>query len=102
MSQDQIILDDGVYYVDLNSNYEPSCAPGFLERRCSVGMTTPGGFECVGNFDKALDGTWNASINDHYDPATDGDSRMLVKGVSRMDAITALWANRTSAVSVHQ
>ena len=97
MTTDEIILDDGEFFIDLNCNYEASNAPGFLERRCAYNATTPGGFECVGSFDKALDGTWNASINMAYDPETDSDSRVVVDGVTRMDAITALWGARIEA-----
>ncbi|POR07961.1 hypothetical protein [Diaphorobacter sp. LR2014-1] len=101
MSKDQIILDDGVYFVDLNCNYETAKAPGFLQRRCSNGLTTPGGYECVGSFDKAADGTWRADVNAAYDPETDGDCRRVIEGVSRMDAIAALWAARKSDLATH-
>lgn len=101
MAKDQIILDDDEYFIDLNCNYEATIAPGFLQRRCAYGLTTPAGFECVGSFDKALDGTWNASVNAPYDPETDGDSLAVAEGVSRMDAIAALWAARKSALTTH-
>lgn len=42
------ILDDGEYYIELNVNFPAADAPGFLQRRCYVGVTTPGGYECVG------------------------------------------------------
>ena len=72
MTTDKVILDDGEFYIDLNCNYEASNAPGFLERRCPYSATTPGGFECIGSFGKALDGTWKADVNAPYDPDTDG------------------------------
>ena len=98
MTPDEIILDDGVFFIDLNCNYEVSSAPGFLERRCAYGPKTPGGFECIGSFDKALDGTWTADVNAPYDPVTDGDCRKVATGASRMDAIAALWRERHSAL----
>ena len=97
MEKDQVILDDGEFFIDLNCNYEASNAPGFLERRCPYSATTPGGFECIGSFDKAVDGTWRADVNAPYDPATDGDCRIVAQGVSRLDAIAALWRERHTA-----
>ena len=97
MTQDEIILDDGVFFIDLNCNHKPSEAPGFLERRCGYGPKSPGGYECVGGFEQALDGTWRADVNTPYDPATDGDCRFVIEGVSRMDAIAALWRERHAA-----
>lgn len=101
MAKDQTILDDGEYFIDLNCNYEASIAPGFLQRRCAYSVTTPGGFECVGVFEKSLDGSWRADVNSAYDPDTDGDCRVVIQGVSRMDAIAALWANRKTALTSH-
>ena len=97
MTTDKVILDDGEFCIDLNCNYEASNAPGFLERRCPYSATTPGGFECIGSFDKAVDGTWRADVNAPYDPATDGDCRIVAQGVSRLDAIAALWRERHTA-----
>lgn len=99
MSKGQIVLDDGVFYIELNDNHKASIAPGFLQRRCPHGLTTPGGFECVGSFDRSLDDTWQASVNAPYDPETDSDSKTVAEGVSRMDAIAALWAARKSALA---
>ena len=48
-------------------------------------------------FEQALDGTWRADVNTPYDPATDGDCRIVIEGVSRMDAIAALWRERHAA-----
>ncbi len=102
MATDEIILDDGKFFIDLNCNYEASNAPGFLERRCAYSATTPGGYECIGSFDKALDGTWKADVNATYDPETDGDCFIVAKGVSRMEAITALWRARHVALVNHR
>lgn len=102
MSTNKIILDDGKFYIDLNVNYESSTAPGFLSHRCALGPATPGGFECVGGFQKSTDGTWCANINAHYDSETDGDSEVVTQGVTRMDAIAALWSARNQAPLSHQ
>lgn len=102
MSSNQIILDDGKFFMSLNVNYEASIAPGFLSRRCALGPGTPGGYECVGSFQKSTDETWSANINAHCDPETDGDSEVVAKGVTRLDAIAALWTARTQAILSHQ
>lgn len=102
MAKDQIILDDGEYFIDLNCNFEATIAPGFLQRRCAYSSTTPGGFECVGGFEKSFDGTWRVDVNAAYDPDTDGDCRVVIEGVTRMDAIAGLWANRKTALTSHR
>ena len=102
MHKDQVILDDGMFFVALNSNYAADDAPGFLNRRCSYGLTTRGGYECVGGFDKALDGRWRADVNAPYDSETDGDCRRVIEGVFRMDAIAALWRERHNAYPYHR
>ena len=102
MSHDQIILDDGTFYIDLNVNYKSHEAPGFLSRRCALRPTTPGGYECVGSFQKSADGAWGANINAHYDSNTDSDCKVVAEGVTRMDAIAALWLARKQALLSHQ
>lgn len=97
MTKDQIILDDGTFFIELNCNHEAGDAPGFLNRRCAHGPTTPGGYECVGSFDKASKGRWNASVDTRYDPATDSDSRLVSTGTYRLGAIIALWQARHDA-----
>ena len=101
MNTDQIILDDGEYYIVLNCNYPAQNAPGFLQRRCSIGPTTPGGYECLGSFDNMPNGTWKTDVTAPYDAETDGDCRVVAIGVSRMEAINALWKARMSVLSTH-
>ena len=96
------ILDDGEYYVELNVNFPASDAPGFLQRRCYVGVTTPGGYECVGGFERNARGLWQASIDAAYDPTTGSDSRLLGQHRSRLDAIAALWSARRRALCRHK
>lgn len=97
MCNGETILDDGQFYIELNVNYEPSVAPGFLQRRCSYGVTTPSGFECVGSFQKSLDGTWSADVSAPLNEDDDSDCLLIAKGVNRMEAIVALWRNRQVA-----
>lgn len=98
---DVVILDDGMFYIDLNCNYSPALAPGFLQHRCYVGVTTPGGYECVGSFDQKHDGMWEASIDIEYDHETESDARILGRFPTRLDAIAALWAARHQAHCRH-
>lgn len=96
-----VILDDGLFYVELNCNYGAAEAPGFLQCRCYVGVTTPGGYECIGSFDKRVDGGWRASVDLAYDAATDSDNRELGVFSKRLDAIAALWGARHQAYRRH-
>lgn len=96
-----IVLDDGSYYVELNVNSDPHDAPGFLQRRCAVGLHTPGGYECLGSFNPTPGGAWRADVNAPYDNTTDSDARDLGRFADRVDAILALWAARHDAFSVH-
>jgi hypothetical protein len=97
-----MLLDDGLFYVDLNCNYPPAFAPGFLQRRCYLGVTTPGGYECVGSFDRsASDGMWEDSIDVPYNPAADSDARLIGRFPKRLGAIVALWGSRHEAHCRH-
>ena len=72
--QGLVIVDDGEYYIELNINYDATIAPGFLQRRCCFGVTTPGGYDCIGSFERDARGVWQASIDAPYDERTGGDS----------------------------
>lgn len=98
----EIILDDGQWYVELNCNYPAEDAPGFLQARCPAGPTTPGGFECVGSFERdTITGHWRASVNAPLDPATDSDSLSLGAFPDRLSAIAVLWRRRHEALRRH-
>jgi len=102
MNEDVIVLDDGEFYIELNCNYDAVIAPGFLQRQCAWGLTTPSGFECVGGFSRKADGTWWAEVNASFDEDTGGDCCVVAEGVSRMDAIAALWQRRHDALCSHR
>lgn len=102
MAKEKIIVDDGRFYIALNANHDANSAPGFLEIRCSQSVTTPGCYDCIGSFDKAPDGKWRASIAAPRDPETDEDSRIVAKGVTRMEAIVSLWRARHAAYGAHR
>lgn len=95
------VLDDGEFYIELNVNSPAREAPGFLQRRCYVGVTTPGGYECIGSFEREPAGGWSASIDIPYDEEADSDSRRLGHFDERLDAIAALWGARRDAYCRH-
>lgn len=99
--KDAVVLDDGRYYIELNGNYDVAEAPGFLQVRCYVGVTTPGGYECIGAFSRKVDGLWVADIAAHYDIATDSDVTVVGSYRDRLDAIVALWGRRHDALRRH-
>ncbi|NLP65530.1 hypothetical protein [Paraburkholderia sacchari] len=102
MAQQLILIDDGVFYIERNVNGDAAVTNGFLLRRCKVGVTTPGGYECIGGYERAPSGMWRASINVPYDAITDSDSYELgdTFGTNR-DAIAALWKSRHEAHCQH-
>ena len=97
-----VILDDGRYYIELNVNHPRASAPGFLQRRCYVGVTTPDGYECLGSFEQdSRSGLWLASISRPYDEAIDSDCENLGRFPRRLDAVVALWGARHRAYYRH-
>jgi hypothetical protein len=39
---DGVLLDDGEYFIEHNTNYPLERGNGFLQRRCAVSVTSPG------------------------------------------------------------
>ncbi len=97
-----LVLDDGQFFVELDGNYPTCVAPGFLWRRCYVGVTTPGGYECIGGFDRDARGLWQATIDMPYNDVRDSDSLEVGGFKDRLDAIVALWGIRRKAHCRHQ
>ena len=97
-----VILDDGEFCVALNADFPSAIAPGFLQRRCYVGVTTPDGYECVGSFDQDKQGMWCPSVDSTYDETTDRVCLSLGAHVRRLDAIVALWGARRQAHCRHR
>jgi hypothetical protein len=102
MTTNQIILDDGQFYIELNTNFESACAPGFLHHRCVQSPTNPGGHECVGSFQKSTAEYWSADIQSAYNVETDSDCNVVAMKATRLDAIAALWTARKFAYLAHQ
>lgn len=97
MSTSQIIIvDDGRFFIDLNTTYEARKAPGFLNLRCFQGSASRA-FHCIGSFDIAPDGMWRANVAIPYDHDLDANTRTVIAGVGRLEAITALWRIRHDA-----
>ena len=92
-----IVLDDGEYFVHLANHQPRDTAVGFLERRCPLSDATPGGAECLGAFTSSADCTWQARIATAGNAPTDPGFRVVATGVSRLDAIVALWRSRLEA-----
>lgn len=94
---ENVLLDDGEFYVEHNAGYPLERGNGFLLRRCKVTLTTPGGYECVGGYNQKPDGQWCADVHVLFDEASDSDCcRVGVYG-DRLDAIAALWLARHTA-----
>lgn len=92
----RVSLDDGDFYVEHNQNYPVDAGNGFLLRRCSQTVTTPGGYECVGGYEHLLNGLWRSHIS--ADCTEESDCRSLGEFASRSEAIAQLWLNRHLAV----
>ena len=96
-----VVLDDGEYFIELNPNMQPAEAPGFLQQRWYVGVTTPGGYECIGSFERHAGDEWEASIDTSIDD-NGSDSRRLGRFAQRLDAIVTLWTARHDALCRHR
>lgn len=101
MDKHLLLLDDGEFYIERNSNGEATKANGFLHRRCPTSPSTPGGYECIGGYERGTTGEWRASINAAYDQASDSDCRELGRFATNLDAITVLWKARRDAYCQH-
>lgn len=101
---ERAVKDDGEFYVVLNSNYPPEKANAFLQRRCITGVTTPGGYECVGVADTTYTPNgrkWVAHVSKPYDEETDSDMTGLGTFDAQQQAIDALWEGRHQAYCRH-
>jgi hypothetical protein len=96
-----VLLDDGVFYIQTSAAAQPARAAGFLHRRCYYGVTSPGGFECIGSFTTDSEGRWQARIDAPYDSLADDDTRPVGLYVDRFDAIVCLWRHRAMALCRH-
>jgi hypothetical protein len=97
VSKELILQDDGLYYIERNCNGDPDTTNGFLQHRCPVTATTPGGYECVGSYERNLSGTWRASIDVPYVEDSDIETQEFGPFGTRIEAIAALWIARHSA-----
>ncbi|PHV35899.1 hypothetical protein [Janthinobacterium sp. BJB304] len=46
-----ILLDDGKFYIEHNTNCDPAEGNGFRKRRCKTSRQTPGGWDAVVGYD---------------------------------------------------
>ena len=95
--KDMTILDDGAYFVALATPLAGRGSAGLLERRCAISQTAPSGSRCVGTFFRMATGLWAARVSTDFDATTGLAYREVVRDVSRIEAIAALWTTRHCA-----
>ena len=86
-----IILDDGQYFIELEGPSSDRTAPGLLIKRCAHSISTPSGFECIGEFSNNSGVQWEAKL------FTDKSNLIYVFPdllLGRHDAICNLWKLR--------
>lgn len=95
----EVIIDDGTFYIELNVNYPPASAPGFLHVRRPTSDSSGLGDECIGAFQEQLNGKWSADVQapPGDDSDWESDIRSIVTDVDRMTAIVSLWRARKMA-----
>jgi hypothetical protein len=86
-----IILDDGEYFIELEGPSSDRTAPGLLIKRCGHSISTPSGFECIGEFSKNGSFQWETKIFADKTNEIHVFSDIL-RG--RHDAICTLWKLR--------
>lgn len=91
---EHVLLDDGQFVIQHNSNYPLDAGNGFLLATCPVTLATPAGTDCIGGYDLKSDGTWIADTVQR--PASDEETDSFVLGYfpTRNEAIAALWLDR--------
>lgn len=95
---DEVLLDDGTFYVTLRQDPRGSrMAAGVLRKRCAVGLHTPFGYDCIGQFSKQPDGQWLAGIDVQSEVGSGVEEYLVVHDVPRMAAIVAMWLSRHNA-----
>lgn len=102
INKELLLLDDGEYYIEHNCNYPLESGNGFLHRRCAFGLTTPGGYEVIGEYSQTVAGVWSVHIAKDLDVETDSDALSLGSFANRLDAITTLWQRRKEALCKHR
>jgi hypothetical protein len=92
-TEKSIIVDDGTFYIQLDESYEHRNAPGFLLKRCNRSITTPSGFQVLGEFAFEND-IWFVDLHAVSDSEDDAEGKHIGKFDGRLDAIHALWKAR--------
>lgn len=95
--KETILIDDGTYYIALDSKFPEATAPGFLKKRCASTAQAPAGCECIGTFSLGTNDNWESEISTGFDPVSGQDARNLGAAVSRISAIANLWQARHQA-----
>ena len=91
-----MILDDGIYYIERDANTPEHIGNGFLHRRCTTTLTSPG-YEVIGQYFYKGVGTWHVVIDQAYNAESNSDLLFLGKFTNQTEAITSLWQHRKQA-----
>ncbi|WP_367190337.1 hypothetical protein [Burkholderia sp. Ed8] len=93
-----VLLDDGVYFIESDPNIGLSGMAGCLMRRCDRESPNANAAECVGTYALTEDSKWQVSIRSYYDPRIHSDMREIGAFEERLDAICTLWKSRHNAI----
>ncbi|TCF96456.1 hypothetical protein BZM26_37570 [Paraburkholderia strydomiana] len=96
---DDVLLDDGKYFVQRNLSNPPAADNGFLMRRCRHHVTGPVDVECVGGYDLSGDGQWLVDVATPDNGKDNAGSRVIGRFGTRLEAIHALWQHRHEALT---
>ncbi|MBN3815099.1 hypothetical protein G3N57_00070 [Paraburkholderia sp. Se-20369] len=93
-----VLLDDGIYFIENNPAAARDGNTGRLMRRCDRTSRDAGAVECVGVYEVTQDGKWRVAITSYYDARTDSETHEVGAFENRLDAICTLWKSRHDAI----
>lgn len=93
-----VLLDDGVYFIESNPAGGRDGDTGCLMRRCDRTSTGAGAAECVGVYESTPTDMWRVTITTYYDARTDSETLEVGTFENRLDAICTLWKSRHDAI----
>lgn len=93
-----VLLDDGVYFIESNPAGGQGDGAGCLMRRCDRTPARGSAAECVGVYEPTPADKWRVSITTYYDARTDSETREVGTFENRLDAICTLWKSRHDAI----
>ncbi|UKD18078.1 hypothetical protein L3V59_42135 (plasmid) [Burkholderia aenigmatica] len=93
-----VLLDDGIYFIESDPAPGQDGRSGCLMRRCDRGSPDAGAAECVGIYELTVDAKWRVAIMSYYDARTDSETHEIGAFENRLDAICTLWKSRHDAI----